>query len=69
MIIGQITLNGVNDKELVAIIQAKDASATTLSTKQITPSGPTFAVTLEWNNEAGFRNLSTLLQTLVGLGG
>jgi hypothetical protein len=66
---GNITLIGVSDKELIAIVQTKDSSAGTVAINQINPTGPTFSVTLTWSDPAGFRNLATLLQALVGLGG
>jgi hypothetical protein len=69
MISGSCNLNNVSDKELIAIVQAKDASSGTLFINQINPAGPGFNVVVMWNDEAGFRNLATLLHTLVGLGG
>jgi hypothetical protein len=75
MITGQITLNAVADKEMIAIIQAQDASAGTLAISQMQPTNAGANppkqifnnVTITWNTEAGFRTLAAMLHTLVNL--
>lgn len=75
MIVGQINLSGVRDKEMVVIVQAQAASGGTLTISQLQPAQapgnpPTQVfnnLIIAWNTEAGFRNLATMLQSLVDL--
>lgn len=73
MITGSISLSGVSDQEMIAILQAQSASASTLTVNQVTPATTGGNqpkqifnnVNISWTSEAGFRSLATMLHTLV----
>ena len=75
MITGSITLNGLTDLDMIAILEAQNASASTLTVNQVQPGtvagNPPMQVfnnvMISWNTEAGFRALAAMLQTLTNL--